>query len=164
MSFAFTFILGQEMEESTVLVAGWNFGHVILIHVQKAKKIFGSNSALNLMANTLISMVLPLLFAGFQNTVVVSNYTSFQLTQWKCCFKQSFKTDKKPLGFSFQFLWKIAVNFFAEFLEQLPTISWRTELLMVLPVEQKPMTFVFKAYAGYLNLNLLIIKINFNRW
>lgn len=31
---------------------------------------------------------------------------------------------------------------------------------MVLPVEQKPMTFVFKAYAGY--LNLLIIKISFN--
>lgn len=33
---------------------------------------------------------------------------------------------------------------------------------MVLPVEQKPMTFVFKAYAGY--LNLLIIKMNFIRW
>ncbi|XP_068525490.1 A disintegrin and metalloproteinase with thrombospondin motifs 20 isoform X6 [Anas acuta] len=36
----------------------------------EAKKISGSNSALNLMANTLTSMVLRLLSAGFQNTVV----------------------------------------------------------------------------------------------
>lgn len=84
--YIYLFSLDQEMEESTVLAAGWNFDHVILILVQKAKSISGSNSALNLMANTLISTVLHLLFAGFQNTVVVSNYKFFSINEIKMFF------------------------------------------------------------------------------
>lgn len=60
--------------------AGWNFGHVTLIHVQKASKTFERSSALILMVNISTSTVFLLTWDGFQSTVGVSNQSVFDVT------------------------------------------------------------------------------------
>lgn len=151
---------GPEMEERTVLVAGWSFVPATLSPAPSRRRTSGRNSVLLLTAGTLTSTVYLQMFAGCPSTAEVR--IVFFTSQWH--LNTYFMNNSHNVSFAFiwvtvkqlsvfyllcQFWWRTDVSCSAGLQAAQPTISSGTGSLTARRVDPIPTTSVSRACAEW---------------